>query len=77
MQMLRMARPRRQKFFPTGRTWALGRLHSEAKRLKGLESRTPAEKLLADAMLDNAALKDLRCYAEDATLTLMGTTPEI
>jgi hypothetical protein len=41
------------------------------------EQERQAEQLLADAMLDNAALKDLRCYAEDATLTLMGTTPEI
>jgi putative transposase len=33
---------------------------SEAKRLKGLESEnTRLKKLLADAMLDNAALKDL------------------
>ena len=55
-----------------------GRLHSEAKRLRGLESKNARlKKLLADAMLDNAAPKDLRCYAEDATPTLMGTTPEI
>ena len=33
---------------------------SEAKRLKGLESENAKlKKLLADAMLDNAALKDL------------------
>ena len=32
---------------------------SEAKRLKGLESNARLKKLLADAMLDNAALKDL------------------
>jgi len=33
---------------------------SEAKRLKGLESENAElKKLLADAMLDNAALKDL------------------
>ena len=33
---------------------------SEAKRLKGLESENARlKKLLADAMLDNAALKDL------------------
>ena len=33
---------------------------SEAKRLKGLESENVRlKKLLADAMLDNAALKDL------------------
>jgi putative transposase len=33
---------------------------SEAKRLKGLESEnTKLKKLLADAMLDNSALKDL------------------
>jgi putative transposase len=33
---------------------------SEAKRLRGLESEnTKLKKLLADAMLDNAALKDL------------------
>jgi putative transposase len=33
---------------------------AEAKRLKGLESEnTKLKKLLADAMLDNAALKDL------------------
>src|SRR6476660_7734596 len=33
---------------------------SEAKRLKGLESENvPLKKLLADAMLDNAALKDV------------------
>ena len=33
---------------------------SEAKRLKGLESEnTRLKKLLADTMLDNAALKDL------------------
>jgi putative transposase len=33
---------------------------SEAKRLRGLESEnTRLKKLLADAMLDNAALKDL------------------
>ena len=33
---------------------------SEAKRLKGVQSENaPLKKLLADAMLDNAALKDL------------------
>jgi len=33
---------------------------SEAKRLRGLESENPRlKKLLADAMLDNAVLKDL------------------
>jgi hypothetical protein len=37
---------------------------------QGLESKNASlKKLLADAMLDNLALKDLRCYAEDATLT--------
>ena len=32
---------------------------SEARRLKGLEDDRRLKKLLAEAMLDNAALKDL------------------
>jgi putative transposase len=40
---------------------------SEAKRLKGLESENARlKKLLADAMLDNAALKDLLAKNGDA-----------
>ena len=50
---------------------------SEAKRVKGLESENARlKKLLADAMLDNAALKDLlakngdaRCQARGLSLT--------
>jgi putative transposase len=39
---------------------------SEAKRLKGLESENAKlKKLLADAMLDNAALKDLLAARKD------------
>ena len=48
---------------PTFYNWKAkyGRLElSEAKRLKGLESENAKlKKLLADTMLDNAALKDL------------------
>jgi putative transposase len=44
---------------------------SEAKRLKGLESEN-AKKLLADAMLDNAALKDLLGKNSDARCQARG-----
>jgi len=44
----------------TGKPNTAGFEVSEAKRLRGLESENgKLKKLLADAMLDNAALKDL------------------
>jgi putative transposase len=57
---------------------------SEAKRLKGLESENAKlKKLLADAMLDNAALKDLlakngdaRCQARGCRSCLFGVRVE-
>ena len=46
---------------------------SEAKRLKGLESENARlKKLLADAMLDNAALKDLLTKNGDARCQARG-----
>jgi putative transposase len=46
---------------------------SEAKRLKGLESENAKlKKLLADAMLDNAALKDLLAKKGDARCQARG-----
>jgi putative transposase len=46
---------------------------SEAKRLKGLESENARlKKLLADAMLDNAALKDLLAKNGDARCQARG-----
>ena len=46
---------------------------SEAKRLKGLESEnTKLKRLLADAMLDNAALKDLLAKKGDARCQARG-----
>src|SRR5229473_2732882 len=46
---------------------------SEAKRLKGLESENAKlKKLLADAMLDNAALKDLLGKNDDARCQARG-----
>src|SRR6188474_2142309 len=48
---------------------------SEAKRLKGLESENARlKKLLADTMLDNAALKDLYC-AVAARATVVSVSP--
>jgi putative transposase len=57
---------------------------SEAKRLKGLESENAKlKKLLADAMLDNAALKELlakkgdaRCQARDCRSCTFGVRVE-
>jgi putative transposase len=54
------ARDQRRNIATTGRPNYGGLEVSEAKRLKGLESENAKlKKLLADAMLDNAALKDL------------------
>src|SRR5215208_1900932 len=48
---------------------------SEAKRLKGLESENAKlKKLLADAMLDNAALKDLIAKIGDARCQARGSS---